>query len=55
MKFIAPNLSALVGTQLASKLMTAAGGIEKLATMPACNIQVMGGQKKSMLGFSRGM
>jgi len=38
MKFIAPNLSALVGTQLASKIMTAAGGIDKLATMPACNI-----------------
>jgi U4/U6 small nuclear ribonucleoprotein PRP31 len=55
MKFIAPNLSALVGTQLASKLMAGAGGIEKLANMPACNIQVMGSIRRNMLGFSRAM
>lgn len=55
MKYIAPNVSALVGTQLASKLMAAAGGIERLANMPACNIQVMGSVKKNMLGMSRAM
>ena len=38
MKYIAPNVSALVGTQVASKLMAAAGGVDKLANMPACNI-----------------
>ena len=38
MKSIAPNLTALVGTSCASKLMAAAGGIEALAKMPACNI-----------------
>ncbi|CAK82027.1 unnamed protein product (macronuclear) [Paramecium tetraurelia] len=55
MKYIAPNVSALIGTQLASKLMAAAGGIEKLANMPAGNIQVMGSVKKNMLGMSRAM
>lgn len=53
MKHIAPNLSALVGTQCASKLMGAAGGIDVLSRMPACNIQVMGSQKKALLGFSK--
>jgi U4/U6 small nuclear ribonucleoprotein PRP31 len=33
--------------------MAGAGGIEKLANMPACNIQVMGSIKRNMLGFSR--
>lgn len=42
MKYIAPNLSALVGSTCASKLMALAGGIDALAKMPACNIQVMG-------------
>lgn len=42
MKYVSPNLSALVGTQCASKLMGAAGGIDNLSKMPACNIQVMG-------------
>lgn len=55
MKFIAPNVSALVGTQVASKLMAAAGGVDKLANIPACNIQVIGSVKKDMLGFSRAM
>lgn len=30
MKFIAPNLSALVGSTCASRLVTAAGGVEAL-------------------------
>ncbi|KAL4500505.1 hypothetical protein ABPG72_002929 [Tetrahymena utriculariae] len=53
MKFIAPNLSALVGSTCASRLVTAAGGVEALQRMPACNIQVMGSQKKSLLGMSK--
>lgn len=38
MKYIGPNLSELLGTQCASKLMGAAGGIEALSRMPASNI-----------------
>ena len=30
MKYIAPNLSALVGSTCASRLITAAGGVEAL-------------------------
>ena len=45
MKFIAPNLSALIGTQAASKIIAKSGGVDKLANMPACNIQVMGSLK----------
>ncbi|KRX06142.1 hypothetical protein PPERSA_00022 [Pseudocohnilembus persalinus] len=53
MKYIGPNLSELLGTQCASKLMGAAGGIEALSRMPASNIQVMGSQKKALLGMSK--
>lgn len=41
MSFIAPNLSAIVGSDIAAKLMTAAGGITTLSKMPSCNLQVM--------------
>ncbi|KAM3135730.1 hypothetical protein pb186bvf_012127 [Paramecium bursaria] len=53
MKFIAPNLSALIGTQAASKIIAKSGGVDKLANMPACNIQVMGSLKQNLLGFSK--
>ncbi|OIT28229.1 hypothetical protein A4A49_19681 [Nicotiana attenuata] len=39
---IAPNLSALVGTAVAAKLITSAGGLSSLAKMPACNILNLG-------------
>jgi U4/U6 small nuclear ribonucleoprotein PRP31 len=42
MHIVAPNLCRLVGSTVASKLMANAGGLNKLATMPACNIQVLG-------------
>ena len=53
MQFLAPNLSEVVGSTTASQLITAAGGLESLAGMPACNIQVLGGQRKNLLGFSK--
>ncbi|KAJ4453481.1 putative U4/U6 small nuclear ribonucleoprotein Prp31 [Paratrimastix pyriformis] len=40
MQFIAPNLSALVGPNIAAKLMAAAGGLDKLSRIPACNLQL---------------
>jgi len=55
MQLIAPNLSAVVDSSLAAQLMAAAGGITPLANMPACNIQVLGAQKKNMLGFSKAL
>uniref|UniRef100_A0A0D9VKK7 Nop domain-containing protein n=1 Tax=Leersia perrieri TaxID=77586 RepID=A0A0D9VKK7_9ORYZ len=49
---IAPNLSAIVGSDVASKLMGATGGLEALANMPACNLQLLGTKKKNLSGFS---
>ncbi|KAF9325526.1 U4/U6 small nuclear ribonucleoprotein Prp31 [Linnemannia elongata] len=43
--FIAPNLSAIIGTTTAAKLMGQAGGLTALSKMPACNIQVLGKDK----------
>ena len=53
MFIVAPNLSNIVGTAIAAQLMGTAGGIENLSRMSACNIQVLGSQKKSLLGFSK--
>lgn len=52
MSSIAPNLTAMVGSSIAAKLMSTAGGLDNLAKMPACNIQVLGTKKKSLAGFS---
>lgn len=47
MNVMAPNLSAIVGTTTAAKLLGVAGGLGALAKMPACNVHV------SCLCFSR--
>ncbi|KAF7981637.1 hypothetical protein HWV62_32732 [Athelia sp. TMB] len=52
MNVLAPNLSAIVGTTTAAKLLGVAGGLGGLAKMPACNVHLLGGQKKIMAGFS---
>lgn len=52
MNFIAPNLTHIVGSGIAAKLMGAAGGLASLAKMPACNILSLGGSKKNLAGFS---
>lgn len=53
MQVAAPNLCQLVGSAIASKLIAVAGGIDKLAAMPACNIQVMGGNRSAQIGLSQ--
>lgn len=52
MSFIAPNLSIIVGASIAAKLMGIAGGLTNLSKMPACNIQILGAQKRTLSGFS---
>ncbi|GKB99889.1 U4/U6 small nuclear ribonucleoprotein Prp31 [Tanacetum coccineum] len=52
MGYIAPNLSAIVGSAVAAKLMGTAGGLASLAKMPACNVQLLGAKKKALAGFS---
>ena len=38
MLMIAPNVSAIVGTRVAAKLIASAGGIKELSVIPSCNI-----------------
>lgn len=45
MQGLAPNLSALAGPVLAARLMSLAGGLEKLARMPGSRIQVIGAEQ----------
>ncbi|THH12314.1 hypothetical protein EW145_g27 [Phellinidium pouzarii] len=52
MNTLAPNLSAIVGTTVAAKLLGVAGGLNALAKMPACNVHLLGAQKKIAAGFS---
>ncbi|KAK7111722.1 U4/U6 small nuclear ribonucleoprotein Prp31-like [Littorina saxatilis] len=52
MTFIAPNLSIVVGASIAAKLMGVAGGLTNLSKMPACNIMLLGAQKRALSGFS---
>lgn len=53
MTFIAPNVSVIVGASTAAKLLGIAGGLSKLSKMPACNVLVLGAQKKVLSGFSK--
>jgi U4/U6 small nuclear ribonucleoprotein PRP31 len=46
------NLSNLVGSVSAGQLIRLAGGKDKLSAMPACNIQVLGIQRKALVGYS---
>ena len=52
MASIAPNLSEIVGAEVAAKLMGAAGGLVELSRIPGCNIQVLGAKKRTLAGFS---
>ncbi|KZV63839.1 Nop domain-containing protein [Peniophora sp. CONT] len=52
MNVLAPNLSAIVGTTTAAKLLGVAGGLGGLARMPSCNVHLLGAQKKIAAGFS---
>ncbi|KAF8529076.1 hypothetical protein BU17DRAFT_73283 [Hysterangium stoloniferum] len=52
MNILAPNLSAIIGPTTAAKLLGVAGGLTALAKMPACNVHLLGAQKKITAGFS---
>lgn len=52
MPLFAPNLVAILGSALAAHLISAAGGIENLATMPSQNIESVGAQRRAQAGFS---
>lgn len=52
MNLVAPNLSAIVGTGTAAKLIAVAGGLAALSKIPGCNVQVLGKDSKASLGLS---
>lgn len=52
MAIMAPNLSAIVGAPIAARLMGLAGGLTQLATMPTCNIPILGSTKMSNIETS---
>ena len=54
MSKIAPNTCLLIGSRVAAQLIGLAGGLEALSKIPACNVQVMGQEKRGgfMAGFS---
>lgn len=52
MSFIAPNTSWIVGATAAAKIMGSAGGLTSLSKMPACNVLLLGAQKRTLSGFS---
>ena len=45
MRKIAPNISAMSGPLIGARLISLAGGIERLATMPSSTIQLLGAEK----------
>lgn len=53
MERVAPNVTALVGVEVASQLIGAAGGIVQLSRIPSGNVQVIGrGGRKHLGGLS---
>ena len=51
MERLAPNISALVGTHIAARIIGQVGGLRALSIMPACNIMLVGQQKLVLEGF----
>jgi len=52
MSQIAPNLCALIGSAVAAQLVGLAGGLIALSKIPSCNVQVMGQERKNLVGLS---
>ncbi|GAA6040887.1 hypothetical protein JCM8097_003172 [Rhodosporidiobolus ruineniae] len=49
---LAPNISAIVGTQTATKILGIAGGLHGLSRIPHSNIYLLGAVKRASTGFS---
>jgi nucleolar protein 56 len=45
MKKIAPNVTAICGATIGARLISKAGGLEKLAMLPSSTIQILGAEK----------
>eukprot|EP00981_Chlorochromonas_danica_P008581 scaffold2237_cov175-Ochromonas_danica.AAC.3 len=49
---LAPNLCALVGSHITAQLVGIAGGLDALVKIPSCNLQILGQEKRNLLGLS---
>ncbi|KAK4054595.1 U4/U6-U5 snRNP complex subunit prp31 [Microbotryomycetes sp. JL201] len=49
---LAPNLSAILGTQTATKVLGIAGGLQGLTRIPHANVYLLGASKRASTGFS---
>ena len=47
---VAPNVCQIIGPKVTSKLVSAAGGIDELARIPACNLLVIGQERRALNG-----
>lgn len=52
MMTLAPNMSVLLGTAVAARLMGIAGGLGALARIPANNMACLGQKRRTLAGFS---
>ncbi|WFD22002.1 U4/U6-U5 snRNP complex subunit prp31 [Malassezia equina] len=52
MSLLAPNLSALIGTRIAAKLLGVAGGLAAFTKIPSCNVHLLGASQKMSTGLS---
>jgi U4/U6 small nuclear ribonucleoprotein PRP31 len=52
MVIVASNLSAVVGTAFAAKLMITPGSPTELANMTSCDVQLLGSKKMILAGYS---
>ena len=52
MALVAPNVCEIIGPKVTSLLVSAAGGIQELSRIPACNILVLGAEKRALNGLS---
>ncbi|UZJ56016.1 hypothetical protein CBS101457_005336 [Exobasidium rhododendri] len=52
MSMIAPNLSKVVGSRVATKLLGVAGGLIALTKIPSCNVMLLGANRKAPTGLS---
>uniref|UniRef100_A0A0K0EID5 U4/U6 small nuclear ribonucleoprotein Prp31 n=1 Tax=Strongyloides stercoralis TaxID=6248 RepID=A0A0K0EID5_STRER len=52
MNLIAPNITAILGSTATAMIVSQAGGLVQLSKMPACNVFLLGQQKKNLIGLS---
>jgi U4/U6 small nuclear ribonucleoprotein PRP31 len=52
MSFLAPNLTIILGSAVAARLIGVSGGLTALSRIPSCNILVLGAGKKANIGLS---